>query len=449
MTISDKKEPLILLLGDIIFFYLSLWTALFLRYGSIPDQAVLEVHIVPFSILMVSWLMVFFISGLYEKHTLFLKSRLPRVIINVQVVNSIVAVLFFYLIPYFGITPKTNLFLYLVVSLLFIIFWRNIYIRFSGVERRQKSILIGSGKELEELSEEIEKNNRYNIELVSVIDLEVIDIRNFHKEIINRIYSSGISVVIIDIEHEKLKPLLPQLYNLIFSKIYFIDMHKVYEEIFDRIPLSLVRYSWFIEHLSLHPKTAYDLMKRSLDIVLSLVLGTLSLLIYPLVILAIKLDDGGSIFYINERLGQYNRLIKIVKFRTMEKKDTSEDAKNSANNITRIGSFLRKSRIDELPQLWNVVRGDISLIGPRPEIPALAEIYERDVPYYNVRHLIKPGLSGWAQIYQVDPPKFKTESESTKIKLSYDLFYIKNRSILLDVVIILKTVKEFFSRAGV
>ena len=388
-------------------------------------------------------------SGLYEKHTLFLKSRVPRIIINVQVVNTLVAVMFFYLIPYFGITPKTNLFIYLVISLLLVIIWRNLYIRFSSVERRQKGILIGSGKELVELQEEIENNNRYNIELVSTIDLESEDYKDFHKEIINRIYSAGISIVIIDITHEKLKPSLPHLYNLIFSKIYFVDMHKVYEEIFDRIPLSLVRYSWFIENLSLQPKSMYDFIKRFIDMVLSLVLGLLSLIAYPFIILAIKIGDGGSVFYINERLGKNNRLINIVKFRTMAYKDSGKESKNTYNTVTKVGSFLRKSRLDELPQLWNVFKGDISLIGPRPEIPSLAEVYERDVPYYNVRHLIKPGLSGWAQIYQINPPKFATESEGTKIKLSYDLFYIKNRSILLDLIIILKTVKEFFSRAGV
>jgi len=116
--------------------------------------------------------------------------------------------------------------------------------------------------------------------------------------------------------------------------------------------------------------------------------------------------------------------------------------------VTRIGEFLRKTRIDELPQLWNVLRGDLSLVGPRPELPNLASLYEKEIPYYNVRHLIKPGLSGWAQIHQENPPKFDVGYDETKLKLSYDLYYIKNRSFILDVKIALRTLQTLFSRSG-
>jgi lipopolysaccharide/colanic/teichoic acid biosynthesis glycosyltransferase len=118
-------------------------------------------------------------------------------------------------------------------------------------------------------------------------------------------------------------------------------------------------------------------------------------------------------------------------------------------HITKIGNLLRKTRIDELPQLVNVLKGDLSLIGPRPELPNLVRLYEKDISFYNVRHLIKPGLSGWAQLYQKDPPKFGTDYNQTKVKLSYDLFYIKNRSFILDIKIALKTVKVLLSKSGV
>ena len=117
--------------------------------------------------------------------------------------------------------------------------------------------------------------------------------------------------------------------------------------------------------------------------------------------------------------------------------------------VTYVGNFLRRTRIDELPQLWNVLKGDISLIGPRPELPTLAKVYEQEIPYYNIRHLIKPGLSGWAQLYHTDPPKVVADSEKTRRKLSYDIFYIKNRSFMLDVKIALKTIKTLLSRSGV
>jgi len=116
---------------------------------------------------------------------------------------------------------------------------------------------------------------------------------------------------------------------------------------------------------------------------------------------------------------------------------------------TRTGRFIRKTRIDELPQLWNVFRGDLSMIGPRPEIPALVKLYEKEIPYYNIRHLIKPGLSGWAQLYHTEPPKFAAQVSETKKKLSYDLFYIKNRSLILDIKVALRTMKILLSREGI
>jgi lipopolysaccharide/colanic/teichoic acid biosynthesis glycosyltransferase len=116
--------------------------------------------------------------------------------------------------------------------------------------------------------------------------------------------------------------------------------------------------------------------------------------------------------------------------------------------ITRIGAFLRTSRIDELPQLWNILKGDLSLIGPRPEIGELVKEYTAHIPYYNIRHLIKPGLSGWAQIFHENHPHHALDVEETREKLSYDLYYIKNRSFLLDVIITLKTIRILLSRTG-
>ena len=115
---------------------------------------------------------------------------------------------------------------------------------------------------------------------------------------------------------------------------------------------------------------------------------------------------------------------------------------------TRVGSFLRKTRIDELPQLINVLKGDLSFIGPRPEMPALASVYAEEIPYYNTRHFIKPGLSGWAQINNYDAPRGGVDVERTKNKISYDLFYLKNRSLMLDVQIALKTIATIVMRTG-
>jgi lipopolysaccharide/colanic/teichoic acid biosynthesis glycosyltransferase len=187
--------------------------------------------------------------------------------------------------------------------------------------------------------------------------------------------------------------------------------------------------------------------KRVMDVVLSLPLGLVSLVFYPFVYVAIKLDDRGEIFIRQERVGKDGKNISLYKFRSMSQNITDLSVKTE-NRITKVGNFLRKSRIDELPQLWNVLSGDISLIGPRPELPSGVDIYEKEIPYYNIRHLIKPGLSGWAQINQETHPHHSAHISLTKEKLTYDIYYIKNRSFWLDIKIALKTIKSLLSRTG-
>ncbi len=449
MKSLSKREALVLFLGDIFFFALSLWFALALRYFEFPSRDLFSLHLTPFSILFIFWVFIYFVSGLYEKHTTLLKSKLPSVIFNAQIVNSIAAIAFFYTIPFFGITPKTILFIYLIISFILILGWRLYGIAFLGARQRQPALLIGSGDEMKELLDEVNNNPRYDIYFVSSIDIADLDSIDIQNDIVSLVYENNIKIIAVDFSHENTSPLLPHLYNLIFSKVRFIDSHRIYEDIFDRIPLSLVTYSWFLENISVSPKFTYDFLKRLMDIVVSFVIGVISLIFYPFVILAIKLDDRGDIFIVQDRVGQNNKPVKIIKFRSMSINDSGDGDQNRSMKVTRVGKFIRNTRIDELPQVWNVLKGDISMIGPRPELPNLVSLYEKEISFYNVRHLIKPGLSGWAQIYQKTPPKFATDYDQTKIKLSYDLFYIKNRSFWLDIKIALKTLRELISRRGV
>ncbi len=445
----NRWEAVILFAGDILVLYVSLWLTLALRTFSMPPASVWQAHAVPFSILIAVWLLVFFIAGLYEKHTTILKKRLPSIILNAQIVNSVVGILFFYLIPSLGITPKTNLFIYLMVSFALILLWRRYGVSVFDIREQQDAVLIGSGSEMQELKREVNDNPRYGISFVSSVDVKEVESLDFQTEVVARIYSEGIGTVVIDTKNENIATILPNLYNLIFSGVRFVDMYKVYEDIFDRVPLSLVEYSWFLENISATRKFAYEFLKRLMDFIITFPLVIVSLLLFPFVWLAIKLDDGGPIFITQERIGQNNKPIHIVKVRSMTGSDTGDEVLRSVRTVTRVGKFLRRSRIDELPQLWNVLKGDLSLIGPRPELPAMVKHYESEVPFYNVRHLIKPGISGWAQIYHENHPHHGTNVEETKVKLSYDLFYIKNRSLFLDLKIALRTVKTLLSRAGI
>src|SRR3990167_6805321 len=166
--------------------------------------------------------------------------------------------IFFFFMPYFGITPKTNLFIYLFVSFALVLLWRLYLVPSLGFRKRENAILIGSGEEMKELKEEVNNNPRYNLKFISSIDLNEINSLDFQDEILNTIYSEGVSSIVIDLKNEKVGPILPRLYNLIFSKIKFIDKYKIYEDIFDRVPLSLVEYNWFLENISSSSRAGYD-----------------------------------------------------------------------------------------------------------------------------------------------------------------------------------------------
>lgn len=321
--------------------------------------------------------------------------------------------------------------------------WRMTVLYQSGSKKTQKALMIADAPEADDLLKEINNNSRYNITFV-----ESIKPSTDSQGIIDFIKNKNITLVVVDSGHPALISVMPVLYSLAISGISFIDVSKMYEEVFDCIPLSMVRQSWFIEHMSTtSSQSMYDVAKRLVDVVFALVAGIISLIFYPFTILAIKLDDHGVVFSYQKRVGQFNKIVNIAKFRTMTVANDDGKWGSSENKVTRVGSFLRKTRIDELPQLWNVLRGDVSLIGPRPEFPEPVKKYSEEIPYYNFRHSIKPGLSGWAQIYG-EHAHHGIGLAETANKLSYDLYYIKHRSFLLDIKILLRTIKTLITFVG-
>lgn len=435
MKLTSKKETLILLLGDLVCFSASLWLALFIRTAEFPSQKIFFQHWGAFNIIFVLWVIVFYIADLYGKHTSIFQRKLPKLIFNAQLVNSVLTIIFFYFIPYFGITPKTLLFIYLFISFLLIFAWRRFVVPNIHLNLPEKLYFACSGSEVDELISEIKNNPRYNI---SIADGE--EIRDIKK--------AGVTSIVVNFYDQDIDLALKNFYGMIFSGISFVSLDNLYEEIFDREPVLVLGEQWFLENISNRPKPIYDGLKRLEDFTVSLILGILSLPFYLLVYLLIKLDDGGVIFSEQARVGRNNKLIKLLKFRTMTKANDDGQWGRIENKVTRVGKFLRKTRIDELPQLWNVLLGEISLIGPRPEFADPVALYNQDIPYYNIRHIIKPGLSGWAQIKQDGEPHHGIDINETRNKFSYDLYYIKNRSLWLDLSIALKTIKILMMRKG-
>ena len=444
------RELFILIAGDIIVFNVALWLTLFLRYLEIPSSARLEAHLPPFLIFSGVWLLVFFILGLYDKHTNLLKRLLLSRIVYAQIINVLVAAVLFFSIP-FGITPKTNLVIYLVVSTGLLTSWRLFLVpRFSHAQKH-KAILIADGHEAIELADEINNNDRYSYYFVRIIDATTLkETIDFEEKLLKLVEKEKIELIVADSRSEAIRTFLPVLFDLSFLRFAFtfLEFNRLYEDTFDRVPVSSIQYDWFISNISQSKSSIYDAVKRAIDIVGAVVFLVPALIIFPFVALAIKLEDKGALFYTTKRVGQFNEIITIYKLRTKNGADNGDRALKSTLVDTKVGAILRKTRIDELPQLINVIRGDLSFIGPRPEMPALATVYAKEVPYYNARHFLKPGLSGWAQINNFDVPRGGIDVPRTSIKLSYDLFYLERRSILLDMHIALKTFATIIMRTG-
>jgi len=444
------RELFILIIGDIITFNIALWVTLLVRYLELPSMERLMLHVPPFLSFSAVWLMVFFILGLYDKHTNLLKKLLVNRILYAQFINVVVAGGLFFIIP-FGITPKTNLILYLVFSTLLLSLWRLQLVPRLSSKQRHKAVLIADGPEAIELADEINNNDRYNYYFIRIIDEQtLLNTQDFEVKIMALMEREKIELIVADPQGKSIRAFLPVLFNISFLHFActFLDFNRLYEDTFDRVPVNMLQYEWFITNISQSKSAIYDALKRTIDIGVALVLLVPAAVIFPLVALAIKLEDRGMIFYTTTRVGQYNEPITIFKLRTKNGADAGQGALNSTLVDTKVGLFLRKSRIDELPQLINVLRGDLSFIGPRPEMPALAAVYAKDIPYYNTRHFLKPGLSGWAQINNFDVPRGGVDVERTVIKLSYDLFYLERRSLLLDMHIALKTVATIIMRTG-
>lgn len=444
------RELFVLILGDIVVFNVALWLTLLVRYFEIPSVERLQAHIPPFLTFAAVWLAIFFILGLYDKHTNLLKRLLLSRILYAQIINVFVAAVLFFIIP-FGITPKTNLVIYLIISTGLLTSWRLFLVPRLSPKQQHKAILIADGKEAIELADEINNNDRYNYYFIRIIDAQTLkSTEDFETKLLKLIEKEKIEVIVADSRSEAIGTFLPVLFDLSFLHFAFtfLDFNRLYEDTFDKVPVSCIEYDWFITNISQSKSSVYDAIKRAIDVSGALVLLLPTAFIFPFVALAIKLEDKGALFYTTKRVGQYNKLITIYKLRTKNGADKGASALKSQLVDTKVGLFLRKSRIDELPQLINVLKGDLSFIGPRPEMPALATVYAKEVPYYNARHFLKPGLSGWAQINNFDVPRGGIDVERTKIKLSYDLYYLERRSILLDIQITLKTIATVIMRTG-
>jgi len=214
----------------------------------------------------------------------------------------------------------------------------------------------------------------------------------------------------------------------------------------EKIQISSISENWLLENLKEKERGFYNKAKRIMDIILASLILLLTFPFWLFIALTIKFEDRGPVFYFQERVGKNKKTFLLIKFRSMkvgaEKETGPVWAKKEDSRVSKVGKILRITHLDELPQMINVLKGDISLVGPRPERPEFVAQLEKEIPYYHIRHLIKPGFTGWAQI------KFRYARSvvDSLEKFQYDLYYLKNRSLILDLKILLKTLQLFFKK---
>jgi exopolysaccharide biosynthesis polyprenyl glycosylphosphotransferase len=429
-------RKILLFFGDVFLLYFSLFLTVFLGFLDEFDTVIFLDHLLPFSILYSFWLIIFYISGLYDLNIIRTKINLYQRLSLGLFTGFIAGVIFFYLIPFSDLTPKTNLALNVIIFGILFWAWRKLFYFLFSAHLLNKVAILGEKLKVQEISQEISRRPYLGYKLTSIIDRDEDDIESKIQEL-------GIDTLIVAEDLKSNPKVLKSLYRCLSARINFMDFSKAYELICQKIPVNSININWFLENLKEGDKGFYDKLKKMVDLILSVLILIITSPLLPLIALSIKLEDRGPILYKQERVGKDRKPFLLFKFRSMRvdaEKENAIWAEVDDPRVTKTGRFLRKTHLDELPQMINIIKGDISLVGPRPERPEFVQQLEKQIPHYHLRHLIKPGFSGWAQI------KFRygrSVMDSLE-KFQYDLYYLKNRSIVLDLGILLKTFQLFF-----
>ncbi len=428
-----------ILIGDVLLFYLALFSALMLRYTdfSFWPGSQTKVFLFHFSIIHVFWLIFLFALDFYEIPP-FKKiyEFLRNLVIFVFLAGSL-GVIYFYLKPQAVIAPKTILVLDVLIFSLFLSAWRYLFNKLLRTKNFKEKIIIAGDKLRLDYSL-LEKIKESNYEIAAFFDIsQGIDEL---KEIIE---NNNVDTIVFSFNIYESKELCQQIFSNLPLELNFVSFNRFYETITGKIPLNTIDELWFLENISQAKRRTYELAKRSFDVFFSIFGLVLTGIIFPFVALAVKIDSKGPILYSQKRVGLKEKEFNFYKFRTMIT-DAEEQGPQWASKddprITRVGKFLRITHLDEFPQFWNILKGELSFVGPRPERPEFVEKLKKEIPYYDIRHLIKPGFTGWAQIkYQ-----YGASVKEAEEKLSFDLFYIKNRSFFFDLAILFKTIQLVF-----
>ena len=462
VAVSSSERKALLILGDMLLTNgvalaaLALWARLDGRPFTLDF---VRNRWVWFPFLTIAWWGLAQLGDLYDVSTM---ARFLDVLGRVSV--ALIGLVIGYLIIFFG-SPRNALprlfFLFFCIGIsLGAILWRWIYAAlFSLPGLCHRALIVGAGWAGCTLAQALAEQKPSGYDAVGFVDddlakrdatLSDLPVLGGSADLVALTAKHGIDEVIVAITHALEPALFQALMDCQARGIHVVRMPAFYEELTRRVPVEHIDQVWVLDALngSASLSNLAQLAKRALDLLLG-ALGLVGLgVILPSIALAVALDDRGPLFYTQVRCGRGGKGFRVFKFRTMrvdaERDGRARWAEKNDDRITRVGRFMRKVRLDELPQVINVVRGEMSIVGPRPERPEFIIDLEKEIPFFRTRLVVKPGLTGWAQIHY----EYGNSIEDALIKLQYDLYYIRHRTIWLDLYVILRTIRVVLGGGG-
>jgi len=459
LRVGERRA--VLMVGDLIAGLISMGLSLYvwgsrLRFIEFDVNFLRERVPVWFYLLPLVWIVM--MLELYDMHRAGNWSKTVRGIASAALVAFVLYLAFYFFYP--ELLPRLSVAIFLIAITLLTLAWRWLFIRiFAAPQFMRRVLLIGGGNAGQALLQVINDLWPPPFFIVGIIDddpdkldkeIEGYRVLGTSESLINIVAEQNISDVIVAITGQIQSGMFQSLLETQEHGVDILRMPRIFEDLVGRVPILLLEADWILRSFvdEAYSNRIYELAKRLVDVLGGLIGVFILLIILPFVAVAIMLDDGWPIFYTQVRTGRSGQNYQMLKLRTMVRNAEADGlpkwATESDQRATRVGRFLRKSHLDELPQFFNVLRGEMSLVGPRAERPELVIYFEQQVPFYRARLLVRPGITGWAQINF----GYASSIEDTILKLEYDLYYVKRRNLFLDLLILLRTPITMFGFRG-
>jgi len=412
--------------------FFALILMLMIRYEMKDLNTEFSNHFIPFIIITLLFALVFYIFNLYSFRFNRSITEFTSSFVKSLTISFFISALVFYIFgETFNLTPKTNLILFTLIFGTIDFYLRILIKRYSVKNGIDRKIIIVGNDENNSLVKELEQNQNIGYKIV----------KKLNEVNLNVIFDLNPDVVVVDTNHVID---LDEIYEITKRGIFVYTINNFYEEVLQKVPTEKIDRDEVITYMG-NNKTIFNFGKRSFDIVFALIFIIILSPVLLITYFIIKLTSKGPALFPHTRISLNDKEFIIYKFRSMHLNAEKNGAVWTKNNdedsrITPFGRFIRKTHLDEIPQLFNILKGDISFVGPRPERPEFVVDLRKTILHYDLRHSIKAGLTGWAQVNY----KYGASVEDAREKLRYDFYYLKNRNIFFDFLIILKTVAEVF-----